>query len=201
MACGIGLNRFNFGVEKTFLDGLCSIEIQTPLETGLNNDQNLGATTGENEGTVFGNMSLTLKCLVYYNNCFAVSVGTMVDLPTAPNGTITDGIDTITFRNDSVHAAPFLGFAYAPCCGNFFATGFVQLDFDTNGDPVDERFVGTRPAHRHISRSEPAVSRFIDGILVVSRRPACCGCRYLTGIAPVIELHYTTTLQNYPTIR
>ena len=66
----------------------------------------------------------------------------MVDLPTAPNGTITGGTQALTFRNDSVQVAPFVGFAYAPCYSGFFATGFVQVDVDANGDPVHETFAG-----------------------------------------------------------
>jgi hypothetical protein len=192
----IGLNRFNFGAEKTFFGGCCSIEVQTPLETGLSNNQIIDGTTAENEGTVIGNLSLTLKCLVYRSDCFAVSVGTMVDLPTAPNGTFNFGGETLTFRNESVHAAPFVGFAYAPCCGRFFATGFAQVDIDTNGDPVNEEiYVGT----------DQVIGRFRDPSLLyldlamgywLFREDQLC-CRYLTGIAPTVELHYTTTLQNY----
>ena len=57
---------YTFEVEKTFLRRrLCSIEIQTPVDTGLNDFQNVDGTTNGNEGTVFGNIALTLKCLVY----------------------------------------------------------------------------------------------------------------------------------------
>jgi hypothetical protein len=191
----IGLNRYTFGVEKTFFDGCCSIEVQTPIESGLNDTQFFGGTTGENEGTVFGDMSVTLKCLIYRCDCLAISVGTMVDLPTAPNGTFVNGPDSLTIRNDSVHVAPFLGFAYAPCCGNFFATGFVQVDVDANGDPVNENFVGTDP---DIGRLRDPSLLYVDlatGYWLYRDQPLCG--RYLTGIAPVVELHYTTTLQNY----
>jgi hypothetical protein len=193
----IGLNRFNFGVEKTFFGGCCSIEVQAPVETGLSDTQNFDDATAENQGTVFGNLSLTLKCLVYQCNCFAVSAGTMVDLPTAPNGTFTNGAQSLTFRNDSVHVAPFVGFAYAPCRGGFFATGFVQVDVDANGDPVHQTFAG--------SNLDIETGRFRDPSLLyldlamgywLFRDEPRCG-RYLTGIAPTVELHYTTTLQDY----
>jgi len=198
-SASIGLNRYNFGVEKTFFGGCCSIEVQAPVETGLNNDQNLQGTllgtTAENEGTVFGNMSLTLKGLIYQCDCLAVSVGTMIDLPTAPNGSFTGG-ETVVIQNDSVHLAPFLGFAYAPCCGNFFAIGFVQLDFDANGDSVGLVAINDPP----IARFRDPTLLYLDlsmGYWLFRDDPACCRCRYLTGIAPVVELHYTTTLQNY----
>jgi hypothetical protein len=191
----INLNSYSFGVEKTFFDGRCSIEIQTPFDTGLNNNQILGGTTAENEGTVFGDATVTLKCLIYNRNCFAVSIGTMVDLPTAQNGVFHSGIDTLTIENRSVHVAPFVGFAYAPCCGNFFAIGFVQADVDANGDPVNENVISTDPT---IGRLRDPSLLYVDlsmGYWLLREDDLCC--RYLTGVAPVVELHYTTTLQNY----
>ena len=189
----IGLNRFTFGVEKTFFDGRCSIEVEVPVDTGLSSYQDLDATTGENQGTVFGNLSLTFKCLIYQSESLAVSVGTMVDLPTAPDASFNFEGETLTFKNNSVHVAPFLGAAYAS--GDFFALGFVQLDFDANGDPVDEEF----------EDSDPVIGTFRDPSLLyldlstgywLFRNQPISG-RYLTGIALVVELHYTTTLQNY----
>ncbi|HEX3999375.1 MAG TPA: hypothetical protein VHX65_12560 [Pirellulales bacterium] len=190
----IGLNRFTFGVEKTFFDGWCSIEVETPIDTGLNDTQFLGGPAGASEGTVFGNMALTLKCLIYQSEGLAVAAGSMVDLPTAPNARFVNDPDSITVRNDSVHVAPFVGFAFAPNC-DFFAIGFVQADFDTNGDPVYEHFPTTDP---YLGRFRDPSLLYLDlstGYWLFRDEPACG--RYLTGIAPVVELHYTTNLQNY----
>ena len=169
------------------------------VETGLNNDQNFGDTTGENQGTVFGNMSLTLKVPGLSNNASPSSVGTIVDLPTAPNGTITDGIDPLTFRNDSVHALPFLGFAYAPAAAISSRPASFNSISTPTAIPLTRRFVGSDPRLVHFAIRACCISicRWAIGCFATNR---CCGCRYLTGIAPVVELHYTTTLQSYPAI-
>ena len=189
----IGLNAYTIGVEKTFFCGWCSVEVEAPIDSGLNDTQYLNATTAENQGTVFGNMAVTFKCLVYKQECLAVSVGTMVDLPTAPKGVFNAFGETLTIDNNSVHAAPFVGFVYEPCCSNFFAVGFVQVDVDCNGDPVRSNvgYVGSDPRLRDPSLLEVDLSM---GYWLM--RQDQIGCRYLTGIAPTVELHYTTTLQD-----
>jgi hypothetical protein len=134
-----------------------------------------------------------LKCLVYQCDCLGVAVGTMVDVPTAPDGRFNFGGETLLITNDSVHVAPFVGFAYAPNC-NFFAIGFVQVDIDANGDPVSEGFVEQEPVGRFRDPSLLYVDLSL-GYWLFRDEPRCG--RYLTGIAPVLELHYTTTLQDY----
>lgn len=187
----IGLSTYTIGVEKTFFCGWCSVEVEAPIVTGLNDQQDLVGTTGENQGTVFGDMSVTFKCLVYQQESLAISVGTMVDLPTAPTGAFNAFGTTLTINNNSVHVAPFVGFVYRPCCSNFFALGFVQADVDCNGDPVRTSFVEGDPRLRDPSLLYLDLSM---GYWLLREDQLCC--RYLTGIAPTVELHYTTTLQN-----
>ena len=57
-------------------------------------------------------------------------------------------------------------------------------------------FSELRSADWPIPRSEFVVCRSVVGILVCSAMSHDAS-RYLTGIAPVLELHYTTTLQDY----
>jgi len=191
----IGLNSYTFGLEKTFFDGWCSVEVTAPIESGLASNQSLVGTTADNQGTCYGDMTVTFKCLVYRSCSFAVCAGMMVDLPTAPNGSFNAYGTSLTLDNNSVHVAPFMGFAYAPCCSNFFALGFVQADVDCNGDPLySNAYIGTDP---QIGRFRDPSLLYVDlstGYWLFREDQECCG-RYLTGIAPTVELHYTTNLQ------
>ena len=41
----VGLDRYTLGIEKTFCDGLWSVEIKAPIESGLNRIQDPDAST------------------------------------------------------------------------------------------------------------------------------------------------------------
>ena len=190
----VGLNQVTFGFEKTFNDGLWSIEVRAPLDSGLSDTQNFFAPTSQNQGTVFGNLTITPKILIYKDCEFAASVGLMIDLPTAPNCELTFPTDQINIQNNAVYLEPFFGFVYAPnpC---LFAIGYVQLDFDPNGDrvslaPYNDPIIGTLrdPSLLYVDLS---VGRWL-----FHDDCNCCRDTLLTGIAPVVELHYTTALTN-----
>lgn len=187
----VDLNRFTFGFEKTFFDGNCSIQVDVPMDSGLSAAQDLGATTGENEGTVFGNLSLTLKCLLFQKDSFALSAGATVGLPTAPDGSFNFFESTLTIKNQAVQVAPFLGFAYAPN-SNFFAIGFAQADLNTGGDPVMLNGEISDPEIR-----DPGFL-YLDlavGYWIFHDQPMFD--RYLSGVSPTVELHYSTALGTY----
>jgi hypothetical protein len=58
---GIGVNRFQFGLEKTFLDGRWSAEVRLPFAGTLASTYAQGAEVTDME---FGNMRLALKRLL-----------------------------------------------------------------------------------------------------------------------------------------
>ena len=47
----VGLNQVTFGFEKTFCDGLWSIELRAPVDSGLADAQSQFATMSQNQGT------------------------------------------------------------------------------------------------------------------------------------------------------
>jgi hypothetical protein len=189
----IDLNRITTGFEKTFFNGYCSIQVQLPIDNGLNSVQNVDYETCFNQGTELGNLCLTLKCLLYRSESLAISIGAMLDLPTAPDGSFTFDGSTLLIRNHSVHVAPFLGVLYAPT-PNFFAMGYVQADFDTNGDPVTFDFGSSDPDGT--VRDPSFLYLDLAAGYWLFRDSAMAG-RYLTGIAPTVELHYSTTMGSY----
>ena len=206
----IGLNCYTLGFEKTFHDGLWSIEVETPIDQGLNQNEDTSNTTGQNQGTVLGDLSITAKCLLYRTDTCAASIGLMVELPTAPRTTFTIpdedlvagepfsyvGPTTLTIQNRSVHFEPFVGMVYAPN-DRLFAIGFAQFDVDANGNQVNIDY--TVPISDPTLRDPTLL--YLDASvgywLFRDEDFGACMHRYLTGIAPMVELHYTTALQDF----
>ena len=98
-------------------------------------------------------------------------------------------------ENESFHLQPFLGLCWEPN-DRLFALLFAQVDCDINGNTVTVFDIGggtPRP---------PVTDKYVDQTLGfidfslgywVYKNPQA---RLLTGVAPVVELHYTTTLQD-----
>jgi hypothetical protein len=126
-----------------------------------------------------------------------------LDLPTAPQVLFAAPTfaTTTQIQDNSVHIEPFLGLQATPNC-RLFTIAYLQLDCDANGNRVVTTTGGTERqlVERGFLR-EPTLM-YIDwsaGYWLFHDDPCCCRCcchRYLTGVAPIIELHYTTALQN-----
>jgi len=190
------VNRFTFGAERTFLDDLCSLEFRVPFTAGVDATQIQGINT---DGAEFGNLSLTFKALFFERCNWAASGGLAMIFPTADDAELF-GSDTdiqSTFTNDSFFLQPFLGVNYRSRDPLFFQF-FTAANFDTSGsqltiDGGGTFFPGFSPG--------PLTDRvFTQSLLFVDfsagywiYRPRC-KCRGITGIAPMVELHYTTTM-------
>jgi hypothetical protein len=187
----ISLSRYTVGVEKTFLDVLGSVEFKLPFDSGLSATQSLTATTADNQGTLFGTMAITPKILLYQDDRWATSAGLGVGLPTMPNV----GLNAITSKtlvfDDAVHVAPFVGLLLTPN-NRWFSITYVQFDFDCNGDRVV--FNGNPEG-----RLRDPTLMYVDcsvGYWLSYNEEGLGVCKYLTGLAPILELHYTTTLED-----
>jgi hypothetical protein len=195
----IDVNRYTFGLEKTFFDGAASIEVRVPIENGLAPNETDPAGANGNEGTSLGNISITPKYLFAKSDTWAASAGVTIGLPTAPDASTS--IFATRIRNESVHLEPFLGLLSAPT-DRLFANCYVQFDFDTNGDPVTTQFGG--PSVSFDGRLRDPTLLYADvsvGYWLYDRRE---GSRnywglggYVSGVAPIIEMHYTTALQDF----
>ena len=114
-----------------------------------------------------------------------------MNLPTGNDATgfVTD-VDW-EVENEAVHFLPFLGVAGSPS-ENFFYQTFVQLDVPSRGNSVviEDRF-GSGTA----GRLNDQTLLYLDatGGAWLYRTPNPC---VLRGLAAVLELHYTTTLQD-----
>jgi hypothetical protein len=149
-------------------------------------------------GTEFGNIPLTLKVLLLRREQLKLSAGCGVIFPTGRSAAIDlgDG-ESLEVRNEAVHLEPFLGCLWQPN-QKWFVTGFAACDFDSSGNPVVQTFENV--SEGGLVEETAGVLRdqswmYMD--LAIGRwiyRNQCAG--WVTGIAPVIELHYTTSMDD-----
>lgn len=186
------LDRFTLGVEKTFFDELCSIELRLPMVGGLAATQSLEAGAGL-MGTDLGNVPLVFKTTLRKWDRAVLAAGVAVTLPTAQDARLVDasGLEQVRLQNDAVHIGPMLGFFWAPD-DRWFVQGIAQADFDTRGNDV---YMQTGNGLAQIGTLQDQSLLFMDLAIGrwVYRNP---DAKWITGVAPTMELHYTTTMQD-----
>ena len=193
------LERFRLGVEKTFFDGLWSAEFRIPFSADYNSTQSLdpGAPLSATE---FGDLAFAIKRILVRGETFTLSTGLGIVFPTGPEWKIlNDSVTICEVRNEAVHLQPFLGAAWYPT-EKLFVLGFAQIDFDTHGNTVlmasdDGNTIPLAPVGVYHEQS----LGFFDvsaGYWLFRRSD-----HWLTGVAPMVELHYSTTMQNTDAVR
>lgn len=189
------LDRFTFGFEKTFLDGMASLETRFPFASGLNSTQEIDSADTLN--TEVGNLALALKYSLLRGRNWVASGGVTMALPTGDDfelfvidtdlqsgGLILD----LEVQNDAVHLAPFVGFAISS--SDWFAQGFCQVDIDLNGNEV---FTSTG-GFEGVLQDQNLL--FLDiSIGHWFFRNASRDAR-VSAAALITELHYTSTLND-----
>lgn len=179
------LNRYTFGFEKTFLAGDASIDVRLPLTDGFQGASPAFAVdTGE-----YGNISMFFKHLIYRDDIHALSYGCGVGLPTGSNTDVFVNGSPVTLQNEAVHLMPFIGY-YSMPSEDWFYQAFLQLDFAANGNDV----VGGAPGRslgrlndQNLFQTDFSLGRWLY-------RNYDSG--YSRGLAGVLELHYTSTMQD-----
>ena len=190
---GVNVNRFTPGIEKTFFNGMSSIEVRMPFASTLSNTLFV-ASPNDTSSTELGNLTIYLKQLLYTSNTLAVSGGLGLTLPTASNATVFDtlgGLPLTYTQNQSVHLLPFLGSLYTPT-DQLFVQQFLQFDFDANGNAVslaDNNNI-LQPAGRLNEMSFLYYS--VGAGYWLYNDPN--SDRLFTRIAPIVELHYNKSL-------
>lgn len=205
------VNRFTFGLEKTFFNGSVSAEVRVPFSSTLGS--NLLVTNNNipgEEHLEFDNISTTFKALLYQTRSLAVSGGLLVNLPTADDVVITqflpDALDlrmrmprvlghNLVVENDAVHLSPFLGYLLTPT-NRLFIQGFAQFDIPVNGNrtvftPVVDGVA--LPSQVRSLDDQALLQLDLSAGYWVYRNP---WAEWLRGVASIIEVHYTTTLED-----
>ena len=191
---GVDVNRFTPGFERTFLDGLGSIEMQFPMAVTLDTNLATDGTTDLNNEE-FGNIQVTTKLLLYGSTTRAFAAGLGVTIPTADDISVAwmDGTPLVRVANETVHLTPYIAGLLTPT-NRTFAHGFLQLDVDTAGGSVFANSDGG--GLRKIGEWNDQTFLFVDvGIgHWVARNDS--RDRGLSGFALTTELHYTKSISD-----
>ena len=185
------LDRYTFGVEKTFLNGWCSLDLRIPFATGLASNQ-YDVPTQSVMGTEFGNVALAFKGILHETDRCALTAGLGVVFPTGDDGSLTIGTDQLVIKNEAFHLQPFLGWLWTPG-DRWFFEAFAQVDLDANGNSSTLTRLNLPTVYPGDFYDQNLLFLDFNFGYYIYKNSNAYG---LTGIAPVCELHYTTTLQD-----
>jgi len=184
------IDRYTFGCEKTFFDRRWSAELRMPLCS-----QMALTTPGAGiSGGQVGNLALIVKRKVYESCSTVVAIGLGIDTPTGSDAQGFANATQFTVHNESVHLAPFIGLVNRPS-DRLFWEGFIQVDVPTSGDNISFVSTGIPASSGTFGTLNDQPLLYADlGVGYWLQRNPCA--TFFTGVASVIELHYTTTLQD-----
>lgn len=196
--------QYTFGAERAFFNDLFSIDVRMPITGGVDQysfnpgslmtpvSTELFAASG-----VVGDLSVTFKTFLlqrgntYFSGGFSVSVPTGSDIEVDAIEAFT--IDLIDIGNDAYHVMPFAGL-YQEIEDQWWLQGFVQVDVPTNGHEVRTNGVFRgRLTEQTLLYADVSLGKWLYREPCNSRAR---GGRGLTGLATVLELHYTTSLND-----
>ncbi len=183
VARDFSIDQYTVGIEKTFFDKRWSLEMRMPF-TGAYQANGQGFTASTSH---YGDLALVLKRALYTSDTCLIAAGMGIDLPTGSDarGWVND--TPYSIRNEATNLLPFVGFLSQPNDSLFFH-GFMQVDVPLYGDPVD--LGDTR-----LGRLNDQTLMYLDfamGYWLYRNRHSAI----ITGMAGVLEFHYTTTLQD-----
>jgi hypothetical protein len=185
----ISLDRYTIGFEKTFRDGLWSAELRMPFGGGYGY-QSLDFSSFAGQ---IGNLDVVLKRVVYRSEATVAAVGLCIDTPTGSDATgAAQGVE-YDIRNQAVFLSPYVGILRTPN-DKLFYQAFLQLDVPTNGNRID--YVDTvGPVTGSFGTLYDQTLMYADLSVGywLSRNPSA---NWVTGLAGIVELHYTTTVQD-----
>lgn len=178
---GLNLQRYSVGAEKTFFDGAMSAEIRVPFLT-----LDSGEFT-EIAGDGIGNLQVNLKGLLVNRENLTVSTGLGLSLPTGEDFDTTVFAESVRLETQAVNLMPFV-FMSTNLSDPLFFQASAQVDVPLNGNSViiDGEDVGTLNEQTFL---------YLDTSLGywVYRNRCSSG---LTGVAGLLELHYSGTLND-----
>ena len=202
---GIGdVTRFTFGIEKTFDDGLKSIEARMSFAHTLSSTQIFRTPIGpppfvtQSLDDEFGNLILTYKQVIRPLDDGIVTAGIGVGIPTADeqllfNQDPVNPVLLMKIHNDAVHLMPFVAFMRQPN-DKLTIQGFAQVDFATSGNPVLIRTTGGTGPLTNAAKIESVPLLFLDLGLAykwIENREGL-----INAVTPLLELHYSLGMRN-----
>jgi hypothetical protein len=194
---GLDVNRYTVGFEKTFLNQLASIELRAPFASTLNSDISATGFPGSAPNTTnteFGNMALYIKGLVLEGDSYAVGAGLGIGLPTADDVNLLapNGARLIQIQNESVQLMPYVGAIYAPG-DRFFSQALLQVSTVSSGNPTYIDIPQTGLVQFGTLNDPTWLFASLNFGYWTHRGD---GSERLSGIAPIFEIHYNTTVND-----
>ena len=181
----VNVDRYTMGGEKTFYDGLASLDVRMPFVSGFtggNPDPLAGGITSGNVGDV----GLVLKGLLAADDYTSWTAGIAMTLPTASDVRGNVGPNNFRLDNRAVHVLPYVGWVSSPT-DNWFFQSYLQADFAASGFRVVQN--GQRGGPVLTEQNFLYLDTLAGRWLYVNDT-----ARYLTGVAGLLELHYITSI-------
>jgi hypothetical protein len=124
----INLHQYTIGFEKTFAEGMASIDVRMPFTNQLElATPNFGA-----EGGQIGNLNVKLKAALFADETYCFSAGMGFEAPTGSPVTFQGNGSQYVVDNEAFFLQPFL--AYEERFGDWFVNAFTALDIALNGN-------------------------------------------------------------------
>lgn len=209
------LIQYTIGIEKTLIDQLFSIDVRMPLTSGVDQLAVNGTPSPfpeapfsalEFETSGVGNLSTTLKAYLMQAGRTSISGGLQLSIPTGSDVGISflefyenEDFDIVAedaeieIETEAIHLMPFLGL-YRPIGNSWWLQAFTQVDVPASGN--DLRYNGEivgRLTEQTLLYADVSLGKWWCRNPCNSRR---CGGHGVTGIASLIELHYTSSLND-----
>lgn len=193
------VDRYTIGFEKIIGDSDWSIEVRMPFtgrDSVFSSSPAMPNTPAlQLVGGKVGDLGLIAKRLVYLDECSVISAGVGLTNPTGSDVFSTRPglplMESFSIENRSFHLLPFVAAMSTPS-DDWFWHGFAQLDLALNGNRVDvTNLLGPTQTFK---LNDQALLHLDVGVGQWLYREDCSSS--LTGLAALLELHYTTTLQD-----
>ena len=190
------MNAFIPGFEKTFADGVLSFELRMPTAETLSRNVYLDGTT--NYRGQLGDIGMAFKGILEQCDDYLVSIGVAMTVPSAPETNVYSDRTTnnlvMQVHDDSFHVMPFVGYLWTPdpC---LFAIGYMQVDFDVNGNEVYADPSEKGAALKDYGRYRLPTVMYLDGAIGYWLHGVTGPCGMMTALAPVFEVHYNQSLE------
>lgn len=178
------LDRYTVGLEKTFREGLWSVDVTMPFAS----TQDFTSPDVDVSSGSVGNLDVILKRLLSRGRQGAVAAGVGVNIPTGSDVRI-DTFQDYELENEAVHLSPFVAALYQ-LNDRLFFHGFVEVDVPLNGntllvDPGNGLAEAGILTEQTLLKVDVSVGRWLY------RDP-----RVVSGLAAIAEFHYTGSLND-----
>ena len=192
----LDINRYVFGLEKTFLDQMFSIELRVPFAGTASSTQAVGQEFLV-DNVEFGNLGVVLKAAIFRTPTLLVSAGLGLSTPTADDTRLLlGGLPVLEIQNRAVLFQPLFGIAWAPT-ERLYAQVGAQFDFDPIGNPVQALSGAGIPYRAGVWHDRSTFSLSAASGFWAYLNPA----GLLSGLALQTELHYDVAFGENSTVR